>query len=136
MLADTTNYPLLDIFWSMLEFFLFFLWIFLIITIFMDIVRSHDLGGAGKFAWVLLVIILPFIGAFIYLVVRGGGMHERAARRAQQQEQAFQDYVRQAAGSSGGDSTEELNKLSQLKSSGALTDAEFEAGKRKILGST
>ena len=126
-----SSYPLLDIFWTMLWFFLFFLWIFLIISIFMDIFRSHDIGGFTKFVWVLFIIVLPFLGAFIYLIVRGGSMHERSVRQAQDQEKAFQSYVRQAAG--GGSAADELTKLNQLKSSGAISDEEYERAKAKIL---
>jgi putative oligomerization/nucleic acid binding protein/phospholipase D-like protein len=127
-----TQYPLLDIFWTMLEFFLFFIWIWLIITIFMDIFRSHDMGGFAKFVWVVLVIVLPFLGAFIYLIARGGSMHERAAQDAKAQEQAFQSYVRQTAG--GASAADELAKLTDLKAKGAISDAEFEKAKAKILG--
>jgi ABC-type multidrug transport system fused ATPase/permease subunit len=126
-----TQYPLLDIFWTMLEFFLFFIWIFLIITIFMDIFRSHDMKGFTKFVWVLFIIILPLLGALVYLIARGGSMHERSAQQAKQQEQAFQSYVRQAAG---GSSADELAKLSDLKAKGAISDEEFEKAKAKILG--
>jgi hypothetical protein len=131
MLAYT--YPLLSIFWTMLEFFFFVLWIWLLIYIFMDIFRSHDMGGFAKALWVLFVIILPFLGVLVYLIARGGSMHERAEKQAQQQQKAFDDYVKQAAGSSGG-SADELAKLADLKSKGVLTDAEFEAQKAKILG--
>ncbi|HVX20322.1 MAG TPA: SHOCT domain-containing protein [Acidimicrobiales bacterium] len=127
-----TDYPLLDIFWTMLEFFLFFIWIWLIISIFMDIFRSHDMGGAAKFFWVLLVIILPFLGAFIYLIVRGGSMHERSVQEAKAQEKAFSDYVRQTAG--GPSAADELAKLTDLKAKGAISDDEFEKAKAKILG--
>ncbi len=130
MLAYT--YPLLSIFWTMLEFFFFVLWIWLLIYIFMDIFRSHDMGGFAKALWVLFVIILPFLGVLIYLIARGGSMHERAEKQAQQQQQAFDDYVKQAAGS-GGNSADELAKLADLKAKGVLTDAEFEAQKAKIL---
>jgi ABC-type multidrug transport system fused ATPase/permease subunit len=126
-----TQYPLLDIFWTMLEFFLFFIWIFLIITIFMDIFRSHDMKGFTKFLWVLFIIILPLLGALVYLIARGGSMHERSAQQAKQQEQAFQSYVRQAAG---GSSADELAKLTDLKAKGAISDEEFEKAKAKILG--
>jgi hypothetical protein len=116
----------------MLEFFLFFIWIWLIISIFMDIFRSHDMGGVAKFFWVLLIIILPFLGAFVYLIVRGGGMHERSAQQAQAQQQAFSSYIRQAAG--GSSAADELAKLTDLKAKGAISDAEFEKAKTKILG--
>ena len=131
MLAYT--YPLLSIFWTMLEFFFFVLWIWLLIFIFMDIFRSHDIGGFAKALWVLFVIILPFLGVLVYLIARGGSMHERAEKQAQSQQKAFDDYVKQAAGS-GGNSADELAKLADLKSKGILTDAEFEAQKAKILG--
>jgi len=127
-----TNYPILDIFWTMLQFFLFFVWIFLIIMIFMDIFRSHDMGGMAKFLWVLFIIILPFLGAFVYLIARGSGMHERAARQVQLQQQAFQSYVREVAGSAS--AADELTKLTELKEKGAITAEEFERGKAKILG--
>jgi len=130
MLAYT--YPLLSIFWTMLEFFLFFLWIWLLIIIFSDIFRSHDLGGFAKALWVLFVIIIPYIGVLVYLIARGGSMHERAEQQAARQQKAFDDYVKQAAGSSG-DSADELSKLADLKSKGVLTDAEFEAQKAKLL---
>ncbi|HVX20402.1 MAG TPA: SHOCT domain-containing protein [Acidimicrobiales bacterium] len=125
------QYPLLDIFWTMLELFLFIVWIFLIVTIFMDIFRSHDMGGVAKFLWVLFIIVLPFLGAFVYLIARGGGMHERSARQAKAQEQAFQSYVRQAAG--GSSAADELAKLADLKAKGAISDEEFEKAKAKIL---
>lgn len=127
------NYPLLDIFWTMLEFFFLFLWIWLLIVIFVDIFRSHDLRGAAKAAWVILVLILPLIGVLIYLIVRGKGMHERSAAQMQQQQAAFDDYVRQTAGSEG--SADQLAKLADLKDKGVISDAEFEGQKAKILGS-
>jgi ABC-type multidrug transport system fused ATPase/permease subunit len=127
-----SSYPLLDIFWTMLEFFLFFVWIWIIIMIFSDIFRSHDMKGWMKFLWVLVIIVLPFLGAFVYLIARGGSMHERAAQQAAQQQEAFNQYVRQTAGSSGG-AADELAKLSDLKAKGAISDAEFEKAKGKIL---
>jgi ABC-type multidrug transport system fused ATPase/permease subunit len=129
MLAST--YPILDIFWTMLEIFLFVIWIYLIFMIFLDIFRSHDLGGLAKALWVIGLIILPFLGAFIYLIARGGKMHERAIEAAQAQQKAFDSYVQEAAGTS---SADQLHKLADLKEKGVLTDAEFEAQKAKILG--
>src|SRR5271165_5150414 len=108
------DYPLLNIFWTMLEFFVFFLWIWLLIVVFMDIFRSQDLGGWAKALWVIFVIILPFIGVLVYLIARGGSMHERAVAQSNQQQKAFDDYVRQTAGSSS--SADELAKLADLKS--------------------
>jgi hypothetical protein len=125
------NYPVLDILWTMIEFFLFFIWIWLLIVVFMDIFRSHDMGGLAKALWVIFVIVLPFLGVFIYLIARGGSMHERAAAQAAQQQKAFDSYVREAAGS--GSSADELAKLADLKTKGVITDAEFEAQKAKLL---
>ncbi len=126
-----SSYPLLDIFWTMLEFFLFFIWIWIVIMVFMDIFRSHDLSGGMKFLWVLLVIIIPFLGVFIYLIARGGSMHERAVAQAQAQQKQFDDYVRQQAGAAS--PAEELSKLTDLKAKGAITDDEYEKAKAKLL---
>ena len=125
------NYPILDLIWTMFMFFVFILWIWLLITVFMDIFRSHDLGGGAKALWVLFVIILPFLGVLVYLIARGGKMHERAAEQAAQQQKAFDAYVKQAAGS--GSTADELAKLADLKQQGVITDAEFEAQKAKLL---
>ena len=127
------SYPLLGVFWTMLWFFAFFILIWLLIIVFSDIFRSHDMGGFAKALWCIFIIVLPFLGILIYLIARGGSMHERQAKAAQQQEQAFREYVQDAAGS-GTSSADQLAKLAELKDSGAITDAEFEAGKAKILG--
>ena len=126
-----SSYPLLDLFWTILWIFGFIIWIWLLIMIFGDIFRSHDMGGGAKALWTIFVIVIPLLGILIYLVARGGGMHERAAQQAQQQQQAFEAYVRQSAGAS--NTADELAKLVDLKNSGALTDAEFEAQKAKLL---
>jgi ABC-type multidrug transport system fused ATPase/permease subunit len=135
MLAASYQYPILDFFLTMLYFFLFVIWIWLLITVFIDIFRSHDMGGWAKALWVIFIIILPFLGVFVYLIARGGKMHERAARDAAQQQKAFDEYVRQAAGTSGNSTADQLSKLADLKSQGVITDAEFEAQKSKILAS-
>ncbi len=126
-----TSYPLLDVFWTMLEFFAFFIWIWLLIIVFSDIFRSRDLGGGAKALWVLFVLIIPLFGVLIYLIARGGKMHERAEKQAQQQDEAFRAYVQDAAQAP--NSADQLEKLAQLKSSGAISDADYEAGKAKIL---
>ncbi len=131
MLAYT--YPLADLFGTMLGLFVFFIWFWLLIVIFGDIFRSRDMGGGAKALWVIFVIVLPFLGIFVYLIARGGKMHERAEQAAQQQQKAFDDYVKQTAGASGANSADELAKLADLKSKGVLTDAEFDAQKAKIL---
>ena len=131
MLAS--SYPLLDGFLTMLYFFLFIIWIWLLIYVFMDIFRSHDMGGGAKALWVIFIIILPFLGVFVYLIARGGKMHERQAQEAASQQKAFDQYVKQTAGTSGDITADQLSKLADLKSQGVLTDAEFEAQKAKIL---
>ena len=133
MLAS--SYPVLDAFLTMLYFFLFIIWIWLLIMVFMDVFRSHDMSGWAKALWVIFIIILPFLGVFVYLIARGGSMHDRAAAQAAQQQKAFDQYVKQAAGTPGETSADQLHKLADLKSQGVLTDAEFEAQKAKILSS-
>jgi ABC-type multidrug transport system fused ATPase/permease subunit len=133
MLAS--SYPVLDAFLTILYFFLFIIWIWLLIMVFVDIFRSHDLGGLAKALWVIFIIILPFLGVFVYLIARGGKMHERAARDAAQQQQAFDQYVRQTAGTPGDSTADQLAKLADLKSQGVLTEDEFQAQKDKILAS-
>ena len=135
MLAATYQYPILDFFLTMLEFFLFVIWIWLLIMVFSDIFRSHDLGGWAKALWSIFIIVIPFLGVFVYLIARGGSMHDRAAEQAAQQQQAFDQYVKQAAGTPGETSADQLHKLADLKSQGVLTDAEFDAQKAKILAS-
>ena len=129
MLAN--SYPLLDIFWTMLEFFVFFAWIWLLIIVFGDIFRSRDLGGFAKALWVIFVIVVPVVGVLVYLIARGGGMQERAVERAQQQDRAFQAYVQETAGSPS--TADQLAKLADLKASGAITDEEFQAAKAKAM---
>jgi Short C-terminal domain/Phospholipase_D-nuclease N-terminal len=131
MLAS--SYPVLDAFLTILYFFIFIIWIWLLITVFIDIFRSHDLSGWAKALWVLFIIVIPYIGVLVYLIARGGKMHERAAAAAAQQQKAFDSYVRQAAGTPGADTASQLTKLADLKNQGVLSDAEFEAQKAKIL---
>ncbi len=116
----------------MFEFFLWVVWIWIFVMIIFDIFRSHDLSGWGKALWVLFVAIIPVIGVLVYLIVRGGSMHERAARQAEQQDEAFRGYVQDAAGTSPAD---QLAKLADLKSQGVITDDEFAREKAKILTS-
>jgi hypothetical protein len=126
-----SSYPILDFFWTLLEFFVLFLWIFILIQIIFDIFRSHDMGGGMKAFWLFFIIILPFLGVLVYLIARGGKMHERQLQAAQAQQQAFDSYVKQTAGS--GSTADELAKLADLKAKGSLSDAEYEAAKAKIL---
>ncbi len=126
------NYPLLNLFWTMLYFFVWIVWIFLLIRIFTDIFRSSDLSGWGKAGWSILIIVLPFLGVLIYLIARGASMHTRDVKQAQANEAAFRSYVQETAATTTS-TAEELNKLAVLKQQGVLTDAEFEAQKSKLL---
>lgn len=128
-----TNYPLLDVFLSMLWFFLWVLWIVLLFWIILDIFRSRDLSGWGKAGWLLFVIVIPLLGVLTYLIARGGSMHERQAREEQDQQAAFRAYVRDAAGGDGHDGANELTRLAGLHDRGVLTDEEFQQAKAKIL---
>ncbi|HVX20744.1 MAG TPA: SHOCT domain-containing protein [Acidimicrobiales bacterium] len=133
MIAYT--YPLLNIFWSLFIFFGFVLWIWVLVTIFVDIFRSRDIGGFAKAMWFLLVLIVPLIGALIYLVVRGRSMHERAVDEAEAQEASFRKYVQDVATSDNGTSTaDELSKLAALAEQGTITPQEFAEQKAKLLG--
>jgi len=125
------DYPLLSIFMSMLWFFLFFVWIMILFHVFGDIFRSRDMGGFAKALWLIFVILLPFLGVFVYLIARGHKMTEHQIESAQAQEAAFQDYVRKTASASG--TADQLSQLVALHDSGSITDAEFETGKAKIL---
>ena len=126
------TYPLLSIFWTMLEIFFFIIWIYLLFIVFVDIFRSNDMGGLAKALWVIFVIVVPYLGVFVYLIARGGKMHERAAAQAQQQQTSFDSYVQQAAG--GSSTADQLSKLADLKEKGTITEAEFAAEKAKLLG--
>jgi hypothetical protein len=125
------DYPLLGLFWSMMIFFLWFAWLMLLFRVFADIFRSQDMGGWAKGLWSIFVILVPFLGVFIYVIVNGRSMGERDLASAQQREAEFQTYVRQTAGTTG--AADELTKLAALRDSGVLTDAEFTAEKAKLL---
>jgi hypothetical protein len=130
-----SSYPLLDAFLTMLWIFLFIIWIWLLIMVFGDIFRSRDLSGWGKALWVIGIIILPWLGVLIYLIARGGKMHERQIEAAQAQEQAFRQYVQETASTSGASTADQLAKLADLRDRGVITPAEFEAEKSKALAS-
>ncbi len=129
MLAD--SFPLLNVFWTMLEFVAFVVWIWLLIVVFGDIFRSRDMGGWAKAIWVLFVFVFPLLGVLVYLIARGGTMHERTVAQAQRQDQALRSYIQQTAGSSS--PADQLAKLADLKASGAITEEEYQAGKAKVL---
>ena len=126
-----------QVFLSFLWFFMFFIWIWLQIVVFGDLFRSHDLSGWAKAAWVIGIIIFPYLGVLVYLIARGGKMHEHAVQSAQAQDAAFRQYVQSAAGTSGGGSVaDELARLADLKDKGVIDDAEFQQLKAKALAST
>ncbi|WP_395693676.1 SHOCT domain-containing protein [Nocardioides sp.] len=123
-----------DVFLSMLWFFLFFIWIWLLITVFADIFRSDDLGGWSKAIWVFFVILVPYLGVLVYLIARGHKMSEHAAKAAQQQQDQMREYVQSVAGTSGSTSAaEEIARLHDLQQQGAISQEEFEAAKAKLL---
>jgi len=123
--------PILDLFWSMLWFFMFIIWLMLLFRVFGDIFRS-DMSGGGKALWVVFVIIVPFLGVLIYLIAHGGDMQQRALENAAAQEQAQRNYIRSAA-SDGTSSADELEKLADLHKSGVINDTEYTQQKEKIL---
>ena len=123
-LADSTGYPVLNVFWTMFEIFAFVVWFWLLFMILTDVFRSHDLSGWGKAGWTIFVIFLPVIGILTYLIVRGPSMHERAAQQARQQDEAFRSYVQETAGSSPS-SADQLAKLADLRQRGVITSEEF-----------
>ena len=121
-----------QVFWSMLWFFLFFIWIWLLIVVFSDIFRSHDLSGWGKALWVIFVILLPYLGVFVYLIARGHKMSQHALDDAKAQDAAMRAYVQEAAGTTSSPASE-LTRLAELKQQGVLTEQEFAAQKAKLL---
>jgi predicted PurR-regulated permease PerM len=126
------DYPILGFFWSMLFIFLWVAWIFLLFRIIADIFRNHEMGGFAKALWLIFVVILPFLGVLIYVIVYSGDMAERDLKSMQKQQEQFDSYVRQTAGSTSS-SADELVKLAALKDKGVITDAEFAAQKAKLL---
>ncbi|HET6774286.1 MAG TPA: SHOCT domain-containing protein [Acidimicrobiales bacterium] len=125
-----------QVFWSMLWFFLFIIWIWLLIVIFGDIFRSPDLSGWAKALWSIFIIVLPYLGVFAYLIARGHKMQEHAMSQAAAQEAAFRGYVQNvAAGAEGGGGTVgELTKLAELRDRGVITEDEFQRAKARALG--
>ena len=130
-LASSYSYPLLGVFWTILEIFLWVIWFWILITVFIDIFRSPDLSGWGKALWFLFVLLIPLIGVLVYLIARGGKMHEHQVRDAQVQERELRQYVQQAAGSQS--SADQLAKLADLRDRGVITAEEFDREKAKIL---
>lgn len=125
------NYPLLNVFWSIFVFFLWVMWFWILITVFIDIFRSRDLSGGAKALWFIFVLLIPLVGVLVYLIARGGKMHERAERQVQQQDEALRSYVKDAAGPSS--PADQLTKLADLHDRGAISAEEYEREKAKVL---
>jgi hypothetical protein len=125
------DYPFLDILWTMLIFFAWVIWFWLLITVFADIFRRRDASGGTKVLWTIFVILLPFIGVFAYMLVNHDGMAERNIKQAEAQRAQMDDYIRSTAGGAG--AAGEIEKAKSLLDSGAITQAEFDALKQKAL---
>jgi membrane protein implicated in regulation of membrane protease activity len=130
-LASSYSYPLLGAFWTILEIFLWVLWIWVLIYVFIDIFRSHDLSGWARALWFIFVLFIPLIGVLVYLIARGDKMHERAVQQVQQQDREARQYIQEAASS--GTPADQLTKLADLRDRGVITAGEFEREKAKIL---
>lgn len=125
------DYPFLDVIWTMIVFFLWIMWFWLLFTVWTDVFRRNDLSGWGKAGWLIFTIFLPFLGVFVYLISQNEGMTERNVQRARGERAQFDEYVRETAGSGG--AAAEIEKAKALLDSGALTQEEFDAIKRKAL---
>lgn len=128
-----SNYPLLNVFWTILIFFAWVAWIWIAVTVLIDVFRRRDIGGWAKAAWVIFVIVLPFLGVLIYLISNHDGMADRSDKEAAASQAQFDNYVRKTVGTGGAAS--EIEKAKQLLDSGAITQAEFDTIKAKALGS-
>ncbi len=126
-----SSYPFLDIFWTILIFMAWVVWIWIAITVLIDLFRRHDMSGWGKALWVIFVIIAPFLGVLIYLIAYHDSMAERSNKQVQVQQQQFDDYVRTTAGTGG--ATAEIERGKKLLDDGTITQAEFDALKAKAL---
>jgi|SRR5436190_1086556 len=129
------DYPFLDIFWTMIIFFCWVIWIWMMISILMDVFSRHDVGGWSKALWVVFLIVLPFLGVLIYLITQSKGMQERRSKDAQQAQAQFDDYVQSVAakGGAGGGSAGEIAKAKDLLDSGTITQQEFDVLKAKAI---
>ena len=124
------DYPFLDILWTMVIFFSWVIWIWIVIAVLTDVFRRHDIGGWTKALWTVFVIVLPFLGVLIYLIAQHDGMRDRNEKQMKQQQAAMDDYVKETAG---GGSATEIAKAKELLDSGAITQAEYETIKSKAL---
>jgi hypothetical protein len=129
LLPIAADYPFMDVLWSMIIFFFWVIWIWIVVTVLIDIFRRHDIGGFAKAAWVIFVVILPWLGVLIYLIAQHDGMRERRIQEIQGQKQAFDDYVRDAAGGS----ADQIARAKELLDAGTITQQEFDSLKAKAL---
>ena len=129
MLIAEADFPFLEFLWAMIVFFAWVAWIWIAITCFIDIFRRHDIGGGHKAAWVVFIIVIPFLGVLVYLIAQHDGMRDRTLEQAKTQQAAMDQYVRETAGGSAA----EIEKAAQLRDSGAITQEEFEKLKAKAL---
>jgi uncharacterized membrane protein YczE len=129
------DYPFLDLLWTMLIIFAWVIWFWLLITIFADLFRRHDTSGFTKVLWIIFVIVLPFLGVFIYLIANHDGMTERNLQQAKREKEQFDQYV-QTVATSGGGAASEIEKAKGLLDSGAISQAEYDSIKQKALGAS
>jgi hypothetical protein len=127
------DYPFLDILWSMIIFFVWVVWIWMMIIILTDVFRRRDIGGWAKAGWTVFLIVLPFLGVLAYLISQHDKMADRSAEEARGQQAQFDQYVKSVAGNGGGGAAAEIDKAKQLLDSGAITQPEYEALKAKAL---
>jgi hypothetical protein len=129
-----TSYPFLEVFWTMLIFFAFVIWIWILITVLIDIFRRHDTSGFAKVLWIIFIIVLPYLGVFVYLIVEHRGMTERAIKQQQSAQQQMDQYVQSVAAKT--DPAEQIAKAKQLLDGGTITQTEFDQIKQKALAAS
>jgi Phospholipase_D-nuclease N-terminal/Short C-terminal domain len=129
-----TSYPFLEVFWTMLIFFAFVIWIWILITVLIDIFRRHDTSGFAKVLWIIFIIVLPYLGVFVYLIVEHKGMTERAVKQQEAAQSQMDQYVKSVAGNT--DPAEQIAKAKQLLDNGTITQAEFDQIKQKALAAS
>lgn len=133
MAIASSSYPLLNLFWTMFEFFLWVIWIWILVWVFIDIFRSRDLSGLAKALWFIFVLFIPLFGVLAYLIVRGGSMHERSVQQARHQDEELRSYIQSAASDSPATTADQLAKLADLRDRGVISPEEFDREKAKVL---
>ena len=131
MFPLASSYHFLDVLWAMIVFFAFVIWLWILFTVLIDIFRRHDISGWVKVLWIIFIVVLPYLGVFVYLIVEHKGMSDRAIAQQQRAQSQFDDYVKSVAAQN--DPTEQIAKAQKLRESGAITQEEFESIKRKAL---